>query len=221
LPLATRCSRSFLFNNIFPSTFKYGRYDTHFEKYVLLAMLINRQENLSVWKGYAVESGSKPVEPDAMAQGARADLARWVGAGSGRNLLLGGLSVHQTRDARLPAEGTDVCGGRFGSLTTACAELRFLDATAQASGVAGDLQVQAWITELRDPMHPYGSDPVFESTNTLYIPSLANNEERFYNTSTGSDEVRAALTACFEGFLLVIGVPMVRESCIAVPFRGV
>lgn len=138
------------------------------------------------WGGYTVET--RPViDFEATAQGARGDLTRWLGPADGRNLLLGGLGLHQERTPWLPGPEEDPCGSRFGPLGAECATLRFVEAAAAVGNDGGRLD--RWMAAMQDPLASYGADPVFEASTSIYNPKLAGSEGRFYNTSNGSPEI--------------------------------
>jgi len=46
-----------------------------------------------------------------------------------------------------------------------------------------------YIHRMADPLSPYGSDPVFVSSTTLYNPMLLGREGKFYNLTAGSKDV--------------------------------
>ncbi len=47
-------------------------------------------------------------------------------------------------------------------------------------------------------MHPYGIDPVFLSSSSLYQADLADNADLYYNTTAGSGQVTAALASLYQ-----------------------
>lgn len=71
-----------------------------------------------------------------------------------------------------------------------------------------------YLEALRDPLRPFGADPVFIRGKTLYNPMMVGRQSDFYNTSRGSQDVNInsfpnaffprELLGSAEGFALVV-----------------
>ena len=117
---------------------------------------------------------------------------RYIGAPD-RNRVLGGVLVHQIRSAvdstycDNPTEGPlggRLPGAKFTKLGNLCAQHAFLK-SLQDNGT----YFKKWEEVNRDPVHPFGSDPMWIRSSRLFKPNLGGSEGDFYNMTEGSDEV--------------------------------
>jgi zinc transporter 1/2/3 len=112
---------------------------------------------------------------------------RWVGLG-GRNKVVGGLFLHTTRKAK-----SWLCpSGKFAmSFALGCSAA----AVPLLSNSVAVQQVLDYMTKLfpgaSNEVFPYGVDPVFLRSSSLYQPDLVGFEGDYYNTSDPA-EVSAA-----------------------------
>ena len=85
------------------------------------------------------------------------------------NELLGGLALTQTRSSHSSRK----CSSRFSSLVSDC--YRQQTASGNKASVNG--------------LRPFGLDPAFNPRSGLFSADAAQNEEQYYNKSTGSAEL--------------------------------
>lgn len=93
-----------------------------------------------------------------------------------------GVLVHQTRAYR-----PSVCTSRLSLVRAACQP----SPTTTAYGTPVDASTLAADTRLV-PTAPYGKDPVFDVSSSLYDNRVEGREGNYYNTSEGSGEISAA-----------------------------
>ena len=142
------------------------------------------------WSGYSLYSASGGLSVQEITRTGNITLPRYIGV-EGRNLLLGGLHVHQRRSGL--TSDMDECSSRHTHLSARCLRVRYLEgaaAAAAASAAEGDRRtLERFLAELADPMHPFGSDPAFMVDKALSNPWLTGREGEFYNVSAGSPEI--------------------------------
>lgn len=145
---------------------------------------------------------------------------RFVG-GPNRNRVLGGVLLHQTRMATNSSfcdESGDMVrglpGARFSYLATVCLERDFL------RGLDSDGEFLArWEAQMADPAHPYGSDPIWIRSSSLFQEALGGAEGNFYNMTPGSPEVNDFSGAMYAHFPREVpgketGFPIFIESAL-------
>eukprot|EP00873_Tetraselmis_striata_P037232 jgi/Tetstr1/457496/TSEL_044078.t1 len=140
---------------------------------------VDRAYDASQWDGVEI------LQEDALAGVSvwREEVPRFVGR---RNRLLTGVLLHQQRTA--PRVLPDMCTSereRFHAVTTICNDIDFLAKTVRLVTTANS----SLLAGVSDPLAPYGTDPVFQSTDKLYNPAAQQSD--YYNTTAGSAEINA------------------------------
>jgi hypothetical protein len=139
------------------------------------------------WQGYSLSGGDTAAgEGGAWGREAAAvdtpDRARYLGAE--RNRLVAGLFLHTTRK---PTQLTCDNAGRLAQLALGCNKLSISFVTPGSNSSSG---VLAYLAALLGPsgtdLNPYGVDPVYLRSSSLYQPDLVGLEEQYYNTSDGA-----------------------------------
>jgi hypothetical protein len=139
------------------------------------------------WQGYSLEAGGSATDGGgAWGREAAAvdtpDRARYLGAE--RNRLVAGLFLHATRK---PMQLTCDNAGRLAQLALGCSKLSISFVAPGSNSSSG---VAAYLAALLGPsgtdLHPYGVDPVYLRSSSLYQPDLVGLEEQYYNTSDGA-----------------------------------
>lgn len=133
------------------------------------------------WGGYLLEIGPARSIPELPLRQSNATLPRWVGA-TGRNLVLGGLDLSQQRSG---LQSNDVCDVRFHHLSLQCQTVEFYELVTNSTSSAKDRELIAtYVASLSDPLHPFGSDPVFVVDKSLYNAMLGGLEGEYYDPKT-------------------------------------
>lgn len=134
------------------------------------------------WEGYLLDQ--QPSEGGWGLEAAGVDTPeqqRWLGA-AGSNRMVGGLFLHTTRRApQLHCSGSSFAVQYALRCSKAAVPLL-------REGAAGSVsQVANYLAELfagaGNDIYPYGVDPVFLRSSSLYRPELLGNEGDYYNTS--------------------------------------
>lgn len=99
---------------------------------------------------------------------------RMLGRG---NEMLGGMKVKQIR----AADSNRKCSSRFSQLVSACQRSQLQATSSQLSENSRVLGTSR--------LRPFGRDPAFNPLSGLFSATAAQNEEQYYNTSVGSEEV--------------------------------
>jgi hypothetical protein len=142
-----------------------------------------QEPSWQTWDGYSI--GTRREGTNAGGWGLEAqgmdtpERARWLG-GSGRNRLVGGLFLHTTRKA---VGLTCSTGSKW---AMGCSR-----STVPLAEVSSKNAVLAFLKQLfagaGDLIHPYGVDPVFLRSSSLYNPDLVGREGQWYNISDPSE----------------------------------
>ena len=174
---------------------------------------VNRQS----WEGYTLEHGHRAWnQPGVGSHGAwgseAADLDtperdRWVGL-NGKNKVVGGLFLHTTRKSKSWLCPTGKFAMNFALGCSSAAVPLLSKSTAMQ-------QVLDYISKLfpgaTNEVFPYGVDPVFLRSSSLYRPELVGSEGDYYNTSDPS-EVSAATGVPYGYFPRALKVGVEHQS---------
>jgi hypothetical protein len=133
-------------------------------------------DELVEWEGYRLA-----VEARGANWGADAALApersRCVGGAAGANRVIGGLFLHATRR---PAGAACAPGSHAAALSFDCARAA-AGVPLSRNGTAA--AAAALAASSPSALAPYGIDPAFLRSSSLYRPDLAGREGLYYNTS--------------------------------------
>ncbi|WIA22838.1 hypothetical protein OEZ86_009786 [Tetradesmus obliquus] len=130
----------------------------------------------ATWEGYWLPTHSRLDADDLALPGAELP-RRFIGAAPGKDRLVGGLLLHTTRKQ---FKG-DCKGGGFGSkLDFACQT--FAIPLAKNASALSRLLASLYASS-SDSLLPYGVDPAFLRSSSLYQPQLQGRAGWFYNTS--------------------------------------
>ena len=119
---------------------------------------------------------------------------RYMG-GHHRNRILGGALLHQVRDpvdlsyCDLPVEGlwgSRLPTAKFSSLGRACSQRRSILDDLKASGAEEMFSV--WEEEKKNPVTPFGADPVWMRSSSLFKESMGGSIGDYYNVTPGSPD---------------------------------
>lgn len=117
--------------------------------------------------------------------------ARYLG-GPDRNRVLGGVLVHQQRasvnTSYCDSAGSSLLGGRlpgmkFTKLSSNCAHRSFLKSLNDPE------YLRRWDKVMANPMHPFGSDPVWIRSSKMFDERMGGTESDYYNMTRGSEEL--------------------------------
>uniref|UniRef100_A0A061QSZ8 Polycystin cation channel PKD1/PKD2 domain-containing protein n=1 Tax=Tetraselmis sp. GSL018 TaxID=582737 RepID=A0A061QSZ8_9CHLO len=141
-------------------------------------------------------------DPRALDLRGAANRARFVG-GPDRNRVLGGMLIHQTRkgtDTSYCDEASETFAGRlpaskFTKLSSDCLQKGYLQAYNASDDLYG-----LWDEVRSDPLHPFGSDPIWIHSSKLFKFSMGGMESGYYNMSEGSYEVNPFSGAMYAHF---------------------
>jgi zinc transporter 1/2/3 len=138
------------------------------------------------WNGYRLATRGRQANwavDDALAP----ERPRHVGA-AGANRLVGGVFLHTTRR---PPAAPCVRGSVAAMLGFDCAVAAASGGVTFMSNASAAAALAAWLTARSNGVNPYGIDPAFLRSSSLYRPDLIGREGLYYNTSD-SFEVSAA-----------------------------
>ena len=119
---------------------------------------------------------------------------RYMG-GHHRNRILGGALLHQVRDpvdltyCDLPVEGlwgSSLPAAKFTRLGRACSQRKAVRDYLAASGA--DEMFSVWEEEKRNPAAPFGADPVWIRSSSLFKESMGGSLGDYYNVTPGSPD---------------------------------
>ena len=131
------------------------------------------------WGGYFIGASSEDTNAGGWALEAEGmdtpERARWVG-GSGRNRLVGGLFLHTTRN---PAQVTCSTHSKW-AMGCSKSVIPLAEKSSRNALVAFLKQLFAGAG---NSAYPYGVDPVFLRSSSLYTPDLVGCEDQWYNVS--------------------------------------
>jgi len=149
-------------------------------------------ENEAEYFGYRIVAGLEDTSLWDRASASAMVRNRYIG-GPDRNKVLGGLFLHQTRQS----VNTSYCdkstlgpfngalpGAKFTTLSADCRQREFLK-NLDDNGTTFD----AWEVTIGDPVHPYGSDPVWVRSSQLFQVGMAGNEGNYYNMTPADDNL--------------------------------
>eukprot|EP00798_Chlamydomonas_sp_ICE-L_P008465 gene8465-4909_t len=137
----------------------------------------NSKESARSWLGYILGTPSEFSTSDEE-EWSKALANRYVGMKNNR--IIGGLLLHTTRMVDDADCSTDSLSNR---LDVACS-INSLRSTLSSNGASDELLDQLFGT---DTVRPYGIDPVFLRSSTLYDTSLLDQYDLYYNTSNSSE----------------------------------
>jgi len=163
-------------------------------------------ENEEEYYGYRIVAGNEYTS-QLMELGSTGGLItrnRYLG-GPDRNRVLGGLLIHQEREGintsycDLSSKGAmwgRLPGAKFTKLSSDCLQREFLRGIDD-NGTWEDI----WETQMSDPLHPFGSDPIWVRSSDLFNEEMGGAESDFYNMTEGSLEVNQFSKSMFAHFL--------------------
>jgi hypothetical protein len=124
--------------------------------------------------------------------------------GPNRNRVLGGVLMHQTRasvnssycdEIKDGPLGGRLPGAKFADLATICNNRDFLR-TVDGTGE----YFEVWEQQMADPAQPYGSDPIWIRSSSLFRELLGGAEGNYYNMTPGSPELNENSGTMFTHF---------------------
>jgi zinc transporter 1/2/3 len=140
------------------------------------------RDEVQMWDGYnlGVEQATKTGGAWGL-EAASLDIperARWVGK-AGRNRLVGGMFLHATRR---PLELSCNAGSYAAKFALGCSKSA-VPLTKSLSATAVFDYIKRLFPGAGSDIYPYGVDPVFLRSSSLYEPSLSGSEGDYYNMS--------------------------------------